>query len=214
MDVAGGVRLNYKIDLNKYKQAYTNSQEYAQVTRNVKNIILKNIDTRISKLGVSDYESYLQTIGDEEFVIIEIGGVSDLDQAKGIIGKTVELEFKTAYSGTGEEMKTERKALVDELLTQAKTAPTTMQDIATPLQSDQVYFARHEKKTLEQLPDIYTAHTELLTSAAIGTVQLTDGIYTVIPPMSGLTTTETSIAGWTIFRLVEIDTLTGASDAS
>jgi len=73
MDVAGGVRLNYKIDLSKYKQAYTNTQEYVAITKNIKDIILRNIDNRISQLGVSDYESYLQTIGEDEFVIVEIG---------------------------------------------------------------------------------------------------------------------------------------------
>ena len=33
MDIAGGVRLTYKIDLSKYKAAYGNSAQFAQVTR-------------------------------------------------------------------------------------------------------------------------------------------------------------------------------------
>ncbi|MDP2669967.1 MAG: hypothetical protein Q8O99_03045 [bacterium] len=73
MDVAGGVRLSYKIDLSTYKQTYTNTQEYVTITKDIKDIILRNIDNRISQLGVSDYESYLQTIGEDEFVIVEIG---------------------------------------------------------------------------------------------------------------------------------------------
>ena len=33
-------------------------------------------------------------MNDGDYVVVEIGGVQDLSQAKEIIGKTVELEFK------------------------------------------------------------------------------------------------------------------------
>jgi preprotein translocase subunit SecD len=55
---------------------------------------LRNIDGRISRLGVSDYRSYTQQLNNETQLVVEIGGVVDLDQAKEIIGRTVELEFK------------------------------------------------------------------------------------------------------------------------
>jgi preprotein translocase subunit SecD len=97
MDIAGGVRLTYKIDFSKYKEIYTNEQEFVTVTRRAQDIILRNIDARISSLGVSDYNSYIQSLNDGSYVVVEIGGVSDLDEAKEIIGKTVELEFKLAY---------------------------------------------------------------------------------------------------------------------
>lgn len=41
--------------------------------QNVEDIILKNIDRRISALGVSDYRSYIQDMDGEHYVIIEIG---------------------------------------------------------------------------------------------------------------------------------------------
>ena len=67
-----------------------------QVKKTAQNIILKNIDNRISKLGVSDYSAYIQKLNDGDYLIVEIGGLSDIDQAKALIGKTVELEFKLA----------------------------------------------------------------------------------------------------------------------
>lgn len=50
MDVAGGVKLTYKIDLSKYQEAYPTPTEYAAVTKGVKDIVLNNIDARISTL--------------------------------------------------------------------------------------------------------------------------------------------------------------------
>ncbi len=73
MDVAGGVRLTYKIDLSKYAEAYPNIAEFNAVTQNAIDIILTNIDARISTLGVSDYSSYIQSLSDGEYLVIEIG---------------------------------------------------------------------------------------------------------------------------------------------
>lgn len=88
--------MTYKIDFSKYEEAYKNEAELLQVKKTAQNIILKNIDNRISKLGVSDYSAYVQKLTDGEYLIVEIGGLSDIDEAKSIIGKTVELEFKLA----------------------------------------------------------------------------------------------------------------------
>jgi preprotein translocase subunit SecD len=45
-------------------------------------------------LWVSDYKSYTQQLDNETQIVVEIWWVADLDQAKELIGKTVELEFK------------------------------------------------------------------------------------------------------------------------
>jgi len=63
----------YLIDYSKYSQIYTDPAELVAVKQNVEDIILKNIDRRISALGVSDYRSYIQQMNDEHYVIIEIG---------------------------------------------------------------------------------------------------------------------------------------------
>jgi len=212
MDVAWWVRLSYKIDLSKYKIAYTNPQEYTQVTNNVKNIILKNIDNRISQLWVSDYESYLQKIGEDEFLIIEIWWVSDLDQAKAIIGKTVELEFKTPYEGDGSDIKEERQLFAEDILKQAVAEPESMQALWTAYQWDQVFYSRYDTQTLEQLPEIYRTKQDVLAPRELWAVypSLLEGIHSVIPPISGLTTSETVVQGRTISRVITTWTTTGA----
>ena len=92
------VLTRYKID---YEQVWwtsteqTNTAELAQVKKNIEAIIIKNIDARISALGVSDYKAYTQNLNNETQIVVEIGGVADLDQAKKMIGKTVERWIQT-----------------------------------------------------------------------------------------------------------------------
>jgi len=86
--------LVYKISYDKYEKTYTDPTELAAVEKNIEDIISQKIDSRISKLGVSDYKSYVQNMNGQRYIVVEIGGIADLDQAKEIIGKTLELEFK------------------------------------------------------------------------------------------------------------------------
>jgi len=43
------------------------------VKKTAQDIILQNIDKRISTLGVSDYNAYIQKLSDGEYIVIEIG---------------------------------------------------------------------------------------------------------------------------------------------
>lgn len=62
MDIAGGVKLTYKVDFSKYDQIYTLPAERDLAKRQAIGVILKNIDNRISALGVSDYSARQQNI--------------------------------------------------------------------------------------------------------------------------------------------------------
>ncbi len=126
MDLAGGVRLTYRIDYTKYKDQYTNANELAAAKKNARDIITQQIDSRISQLGVANYEAYSQLIDGKEYMIVELGGVSDIDAAKAVIGKTVELEF-----GLENEKKSSpdtdkaRAQFADDLLNRVRTDKTT-----------------------------------------------------------------------------------------
>jgi preprotein translocase subunit SecD len=50
MDIAGGVKLTYKVDFSKYDQIYTNPSERDNAKKQAIAIILTNIDKRISAL--------------------------------------------------------------------------------------------------------------------------------------------------------------------
>lgn len=60
-------------------------------------------------------------------MVVEIGGVADLDQAKEIIGKTVELEFRLQNEdAVTKETIAQRKALAEKIRTEVLANPTKM----------------------------------------------------------------------------------------
>ena len=214
MDVAGGVRLTYKIDLSEYEQVYTNPIEYNQVTTNVKDIILKNIDKRISGLGVSDYTSYIQSLSDGEYVVIEIGGVSDLDQAKEIIGKTVEIEFKTLYEGDKTQPDPGRKIIAEDLLKQITATPDLMRDLGRNKEGDNIYYRAYNDAPYSELPQVYQDNVSKLQGLQPGTVvaSLIAGTYGEAVGLVDGELESTTLNGWSIVKFN--GTTQGVADGS
>ncbi len=86
LDLKGGSHLVYQIDLSKKDPAQTD----ADVIEAVKN----KIERRVNAYGVT--EPIVQTINNERgsFVLVQLPGVTDVDQAIKLIGQTAELDFK------------------------------------------------------------------------------------------------------------------------
>jgi len=97
-----------------------------------------------------------------------------------------------------------RQLLAEDLLKKSVASHTGMELFANEHQSDQVFFTHYEKQPLDQLPEIYRAHPEVLSGREEDTVypSLIEGVHSVIPPVSGFTTTETRVEGWVITRFV------------
>ncbi len=170
MDIAWWVSLTYKIDLSKYEQVYTDKQEFASVIKGIEDIILQNIDKRISALWVSDYNSYIRSLDDGKYVVVEIGWVSDLDQAKEIIWKTVELEFKLPYEGDGEDQKATRQLFAESLLKTSVETPEAMQILWLSNQWDNVVYNTYSGVVLSDLPEFYRNNLSVLENREVGSV--------------------------------------------
>lgn len=200
LDVSGGTKLVYKIDYSKYKDLYSD-QEFPLVKKSIEEVIIKNIDDRVSALGVSDYKAYIQNLTNETQVVVEIGGVADLDQAKEIIGKTVELEFRLQSDAPRDETSiAKRKALAEQLRAEAILHPENMVAANISKGGESIYASIQQGK-LEQLPTIYTANSGLLESLATGEISpLLEGTYFNYN-LSGAQNSE--IKGFTFFRLLE-----------
>ena len=167
LDISWGTRLTYRIAYDTYEQVYSgNTAELESVKNTVENIILKNIDGRISQLWVSDYRSYTQQLDNETQIVVEIWWVADLDQAKELIWKTVELEFKLPndWEWTDSD-KAERITLAQNLYNDLLVNSDKFQAIADARQSENVYYTKYDKVTLSQLPTIYQDNLQVLNEA-------------------------------------------------
>ena len=85
LDLQGGSQLDYKIDLRKVPE-----KDRKSIIEGVSNVI----NTRVNGLGVSEPNIYLSSVGDEQHLIVELAGIKDLEEAKKVVGKTIQLEFK------------------------------------------------------------------------------------------------------------------------
>ena len=166
LDISGGTRLTYRISYDNYEQTYS-GQALSDVKSTVENIIIKNIDGRISKLWVSDYKSYTQQLDNETQIVVEIWWVADLDQAKELIGKTVELQFKLPNdSEWSEAEKAERREIAQNLYSDLLANPDKFEAIAGNRESENILYNNYNKVTLSQLPTIYKENIGVLDETA------------------------------------------------
>ena len=92
LDLRGGSHLVYSIDLSKKDPAQTD----ADVIDGVK----QKIERRVNAYGVT--EPIVQTNRNERgsFVLVQLPGVKDIDQALKLIGQTAELDFRELEIGS------------------------------------------------------------------------------------------------------------------
>ena len=168
LDVSGWTRLNYKISYDKYEKVYTNVTELAAIKKTIENIILKNIDWRISKLWVSDYKAYVQNLDNQHYIIVEIWWIADLDQAKEIIGKTVELEFKLQNpEKVTSATIAARKQIANSVFKEISPNPDLMAKLAEWRWSENIFYNHITWANIDQLPSIYKKNIKILDKLAI-----------------------------------------------
>lgn len=85
LDLQGGTQLDYKIDLSKVPET-----DRKVITDGVREVITR----RVNKLGVSEPNIYLSEIANEHHIVVELAGIKDIEEAKEVVGKTIQLEFK------------------------------------------------------------------------------------------------------------------------
>lgn len=85
LDLKGGTQLDYAIDLSQVAEV-----DRDQIVEGVKEVIRRRVDS----LGVSEPNIYVSNIADSYHVVVELAGITDLDEAKDTVGKTIQLEFR------------------------------------------------------------------------------------------------------------------------
>lgn len=163
LDVSGWTKLVYKVSYEKYEEIYKDVTELSTIKKLIETIVLKNIDKRISKLWVSDYKAYVQTLNDQQYIVVEIWWISDLDQAKEIIGKTVELEFRLPNKEEPSlQTIAERKAKAELILQEAKKNSEKMKEFTDWRWAENIFYNHFTGITLSELPEIYQKNLKLI----------------------------------------------------
>lgn len=162
LDVSWWTKLVYKISYDKYEEVYEWA-ELESIKKTIENIVLKNIDNRISSLWVSDYNAYTEIMDWKHYIVVEIWWVSDLDQAKEIIGKTVELEFRlpNTVEPTSETI-AERSNMAITLRDDILLADWSMEKLAANRWSEWIIYEHMTWVAAGDMPNIIQNHPELL----------------------------------------------------
>lgn len=208
LDVSWGTRLVYQISYDKYEQTYKGRDaELAAIKKEIENILFKQIGKRISSLGVADAKVYKQMVGDKVYINVDIGGVSDLDQAKELIGKTVELEFRLPFKGeVTADIKLAREKIAATLLKDLIANPTKFKSLSENKGSESIVYSHWTGITLNQLPVMLKENADILDKTKNGEIfdQLIKWTYTYTqtPTQSGQVTL-TPIEGFGILKLNE-----------
>lgn len=84
LDLQGGIRLVYKVEMGAI--AASDRQTALESVRNV-------IERRVNFFGVVEPTIQTLKVGDENRIAVELPGVTDVDEAIGLIGKTAQLSF-------------------------------------------------------------------------------------------------------------------------
>ncbi len=168
LDLQGGSQLDYKIDLTKVPK-----EKQKQIISGVVDVIMK----RVNSLGVSEPNIYTSKIGDEDHLIVELAGIKDLDEAKKVVGKTIQLEFKEKSATADPKYAETVKASAQKVLDSIKKNPAQFEVLSQEAQQanpGKVVFTKNTSEFLESVPLATRTELEKLSDGQI-TLSLIEG---------------------------------------
>ncbi len=139
LDLQGGSRLTYKVDLKNIKKE--NRESAFESVRNV-------IDRRVNFFGVTEPTIQNLKVGDEYRVIVELPGTTNVVEAQNLIGKTAQLSF---WEGTDQKPATSSSFLINNLSLILGSSPRMTSLSGKDLTSSSVSFDSNTGKPQVQL---------------------------------------------------------------
>jgi len=139
LDLQGGAHLVYEADTSNIPAG-----EESAAVEGVRDVI----ERRINGIGVSEAQVQTTQVGEDQRIIVELPGVSDVQQAISMIGATPILEFKEINNEPPRELTAEEQTQMDEynkdakarandLLKQVKKDSSVFETLATENSEDE-----------------------------------------------------------------------------
>ncbi|MBT4153029.1 MAG: protein translocase subunit SecD [Candidatus Magasanikbacteria bacterium] len=160
LDLQGGAHLVYQADVTNIDET-----EKAQAVDGVRDVI----ERRVNSIGVGEPNVQVAHVGEDYRIIVELPGVTDVNQAIQMIGETPILEFKTENNEPPRELTEEERVSMEEFNTAQRTkaaeaiaasqAGTAFADIVAEYSEDEQsknnagYLGFQGQSTL--IPDMY-----------------------------------------------------------
>ncbi len=112
LDLQGGAHLVYQADVSGVKES-----ERGDSVEGVRDVI----ERRVNGLGVGEPNIQTTKVGNDYRIIVELPGVTDVNQAISMIGETPILEFKELNTQPERDLTPEEQTQIDEYNQDAKT---------------------------------------------------------------------------------------------
>ncbi|MFA6528963.1 MAG: protein translocase subunit SecF [Candidatus Gracilibacteria bacterium] len=141
LDLQGGTQLDYKIDLSGVQEA-----DQESIIDGVQEVITR----RVNVLGVSEPNIYTSNVSDEYHIIVELAGINDLEEAKSVLGKSIQLEFKEQSTTLDDTEKANRLGYAQDTLARILNG----EDFKTVGEEQQTLYPEFAIYTTTELADI------------------------------------------------------------
>lgn len=170
LDLQGGTQLDYRIDLRSAEERNSDDDSSNDVViRDIVEGVRATLERRVNGLGVAEPNIYTSEVANEKHIIVELAGIKDVNEAKAIVGKTIQLEFKEAKTEADPDTLAKIKTAADEILKKIVADPKTFDQVGQEVQTSDgkiVYSAKNE----HWLSELATNHKSLLPTMKVGEV--------------------------------------------
>ncbi len=137
LDLQGGAHLIYEADTKQVAPA-----ERAEAVEGVRDVI----ERRVNGLGVGEPSIQTTKVGEQYRIIVELPGVTDVNQAIEMIGETPILEFREENTEPARELTEEEKQQMNDFNAEAKSKA---QDILDKIKNEELDFAEAARENSE-----------------------------------------------------------------
>ncbi len=120
LDLQGGTHLDYRVVTKGVPE-----NDIPKIVAGVKAVI----ERRVNSLGVAEPNIFDSRVGDEHHIVVELAGIKDIEEAKAIVGKTIQLEFKEQKTTINPNEKGKVLAQANDFLAKATTNPEKFEEI-------------------------------------------------------------------------------------
>lgn len=168
LDLAGGSQLKYTVDLTEVAP-----EDKSQVIEGNMAVM----ERRTNSLGVAEANIYTEESANETHIVVELPGIENLDEAKELIGKTVQLEFKELNTADPEVLMQEVRELADAFY--AEASPENLEELTEDYNrnhKEEVSYRLYDNTDLSTLPqEVQDAVANANIGDFVGPIEVNDG---------------------------------------